>query len=353
MAHQFTKMTRAYNDGGRELGLDLVRVSAMLMVVMLHVAGEGFSSLGPEWFYVNLYDSLCRASVPIFFILSGCLILPKETRIRDVLRRVMKLVIPLFIWSLVFILLMRNTDLGRMQSPGTELNFAQIFKGPVLIHLWFLYTLIGLYLFSPMQSIFYRSGPWCLQVFYLAMVFFGSSMLPFVRTVSGEQWGGIDFSFFPIYAGYMFLGAMLSRWIPSKRTSLLLVGLGVGAGLGIALLTALTAERIGRPTEIFYAYWSPFAVCAATCFFGGLRGVGPSLRDSVLEAPIVALAPLTFGIYILHFPVLVYLMDAGFTFDVGGAAIGIPFSAVVIFLATAGIVAVIRITLLGRILCPA
>ena len=323
------------------------------MVVMLHVAGEGFYSPGPQWFYVNLWDSLCRASVPMFFILSGCLILPKEIGIRDVLRRVIKLAMPLFIWSLVFILLMRNTDLGRMQSPGTELNFTQIFRGPVLIHLWFLYTLIGLYLFSPVQSLFYRHASWCMQVFYLAVAFFGSSMLPFVRAVSGEQWVGIDFSYFPIYAAYMFLGAMLSRWIPTRKSSLLLLGLGVGAGLGTALLTALAGERIGHPTEAFYAYWSPFAVCAATCFFAGMRGFGQSLRGSMLERPIIALAPLTFGTYILHFPVLVYLMDLGLKYDVGGAGIGIPLSAVVIFLTTAGIVAAIRITFIGRMLCPA
>ena len=325
----------------------------MLMVVMLHVAGEGFYTPGSDWYVVNLYDSICRASVPLFFILSGCLIIPKKISVQDVFRRVFKLAVPLFFWSLVFIFLMRETDLGRMKSAGVELSISQIFAGPVLNHLWFLYTLIGLYLFSPVLSVFFRFAHYNLQFFYLVTVFFGSSLLPFFHDITGTNWLGVDFSFFPIYAGYMFLGAMLSHWIPLTRTSIMFLAAGVGAGVGTAAITIWATHRAGHPVETFFAYSSPFAAFAATLLFLGLRGLGNDLCGSLVEKVIGRLAPLTFGTFILHFPVLVYLMDLGLNHSAGGVLVGIPLTTAVVFLVSSALVAGIRTTALGRNLCPA
>jgi len=353
MADKFAESAVAQVKCGRELGLDLVRVTAMLMVVMLHVAGEGFYTQGSDWYVVNLYDSICRASVPLFFILSGCLIIPKNISIHDVVRRAFKLAVPLFFWSLVFIFLMRETDLGRMKSAGVELSISQIFAGPVLNHLWFLYTLIGLYLFSPVLSVFFRFAQNSLKFFYIGTVFFGSSLLPFFHDITAINWLGVDFLFFPIYAGYMFLGALLSHWIPLTRTSIMFLAAGVGAGVGTAAITLWATHRAGHPVETFYAYSSPFAAFAATLLFLGLRGLGNYLSDSLIEKAIVRLAPLTFGTFILHFPVLVYLMDLGLNYSAGGVLVGIPLATAVVFLVTSALVAGIRTTAVGRTLCPA
>ena len=52
------------------------------MVILIHTFGSlvvDHSNVGSmEWTIANLIDSLCRPSVPLFFMISGALLLRKE-----------------------------------------------------------------------------------------------------------------------------------------------------------------------------------------------------------------------------------------------------------------------------------
>ena len=57
------------------VGLDFTRIVACLMVVVLHVSATGVAEFSHDWVYFNAYDSLVRACVPLFLMLSGALLL--------------------------------------------------------------------------------------------------------------------------------------------------------------------------------------------------------------------------------------------------------------------------------------
>lgn len=66
----------------REYNMDYLRIFACFMVIFLHVAAQNWSSVevtSREWHVFNLYDTAVRSAVPLFVMLSGKLILSKNT----------------------------------------------------------------------------------------------------------------------------------------------------------------------------------------------------------------------------------------------------------------------------------
>ena len=74
-------LTGKANDSlrGRYLYADILRVSAIVGVVFLHVAAQiiyQFNTVGRGWWWTaNVIDSCTRWAVPIFIMLSGMLLL--------------------------------------------------------------------------------------------------------------------------------------------------------------------------------------------------------------------------------------------------------------------------------------
>ncbi|NLV90708.1 MAG: acyltransferase family protein, partial [Tenericutes bacterium] len=62
----------------RKLYMDVIRIVAIFAVVLLHVAADNFyvfKYTSFEWQVLNVYDSLVRFCVPLFFMISGVLFL--------------------------------------------------------------------------------------------------------------------------------------------------------------------------------------------------------------------------------------------------------------------------------------
>ena len=65
---------------------DLLRIQAAILVVLLHVSAIGWNMISPrksQWMIINLYNSMTRGAVPIFFMLSGAFLLNKDIDIKD------------------------------------------------------------------------------------------------------------------------------------------------------------------------------------------------------------------------------------------------------------------------------
>lgn len=336
----------------RDIGLDCVRVTATFMVIFLHVAGAGFTTPGSDWGAVNLCDSLVRPCVPLFFMLSGALILPQgRDNIHKVWKRVVKVGLPLIAWSLILMVWFAASSPNWLHAPSIKLSIGQIFQAPVMTHLWFLYTLIGLYLFVPVLQAFFQTSDRSLQKLYLGASFIGASIVPFVADLTGVRILGIDLSFFPIYAAYMLLGANLSNLrLDAKWAAVFLSGAFVAGGC-TALLTYWDTIRQGMPVETFYAYSSPAVVAGAVGFFVGLRNLELHHSPFWLRA-LNVLASLSFGAYILHPVVLYYVFKAGLAYNIGGAWLGIPLTSTIIFGLVSLVVAIIRMFKITRWLVP-
>ncbi len=131
---------------------DYLRAIAAFFVIYMHVSAFPLrAGINADWHFINVLVSLGFTAVPLFFMMSGYLLLSdeKSTDIKSLLkRRLPKLIVPLIFWSLVAII----TRLYYTNSLSAENIFdtcVSALASPAAVHLWYVYTLVALYLISP------------------------------------------------------------------------------------------------------------------------------------------------------------------------------------------------------------
>lgn len=133
--------------------LDLLRCLAILMVVTLHAAAPLLSDpalMGtPAWYFCLLLDPFSRTGVPLFFMLSGFLLLrdPRTLQVAPFYRRrIPRLAVPLVLWNLIYAL----ADAWSARRPFSPLEYLEgLLDRGCYYHIWFIYLLLGLYLLAP------------------------------------------------------------------------------------------------------------------------------------------------------------------------------------------------------------
>lgn len=138
----------------RIASLDLIRTVAILLVIMQH-AWSGMQFDEPNvgaWSYG--YHALVVMGVPLFFMLSGALLLDSQvTSIRHFLtKRFKRLLLPFFLWgTVVYIIAVAMHKYPDVATPMAALRayIPYMLEGRVNASHWYIYVLIGLYLLTP------------------------------------------------------------------------------------------------------------------------------------------------------------------------------------------------------------
>lgn len=131
---------------------DWLRIIAALSVIFMHTAaGPLRAGINTSWHLLNVCTSLAFTAVPLFFMMSGYLLMTsrKTADISVLLRhRLPRLVVPLAGWTVVAVLW--QLFLAHTLTPGAiRVQLVAALNGPVMVHFWYLYTLIALYVLSP------------------------------------------------------------------------------------------------------------------------------------------------------------------------------------------------------------
>lgn len=131
--------------GERKFWLDLLRILAGAMVVMIHCSGW-FGRVIPDLEYTvdtNLFGALSACAVPLFFMISGALLLSPsyDFSLKKLLWKLLKIIVILVAWGMIF-------ALAEMKTFSFEKLFIWTFKGH--FHMWFFEYLIGVYLLIPL-----------------------------------------------------------------------------------------------------------------------------------------------------------------------------------------------------------
>ena len=291
-------------QNGRRWDYDLLRVASMVGVVYLHTAAGALRQLGtPLWHFSNLISSLATASVPLFFMLSGALLLSHDgtAELGSLFRkRLPKVLIPLLVWSAVVILVT-----GVQSGAQAALDkLVPLLNTPVMVPYWFLYALVPMYLISPLLKKMadgltdahwnYLIGLWLVLTIGWGTV---TDLLPVggLRTALTQHWT-LNLDFIGGYLGYFLLGARLARLqkLPSR-------GVLWGAALAdfalIAAGTAWISARTGAYDERIKSYLHLFAALLAAVLFLLARSYGEGRKSG---RTLVCLSGLSFGVYLVH-----------------------------------------------------
>jgi surface polysaccharide O-acyltransferase-like enzyme len=331
--------------GSFSTAMDATRVGACFMVVLLHVSAMNFGTLDDHWWASNVYDSLTRSCVPVFLMISGVLLLGKHEALSVFFRkRFSRILPPLLFWSLFY--MASNAWQGKDYGAWPEW-VRRLASGPVEFHLWYLYAIVGIYLFVPfLRRIWSASSPGEKKA-YLALWVLASAW-PTVRAALGID---VDLrhtydlgSFFGL-AGYLFLGAyvheMSGRHVDREWYWWANLALYLFFSVLIMTATYLYSKQSGSPQTLFYDYLSPLVMASSVCVFNVLYGLG---ARSVPHAGLLRkISACTLGIYCVHVFVLHQVESAtGLVGTDSSAWWAIPAMAAVVFAVSLAVVLPLR-----------
>lgn len=325
----------------RNVGIDGIRVIATLMVVLIHISGKGAASgiMAEHWWASNFYESISRGAVPLFFMVTGALLLSREHTVSSTWKRIWRMLVPLFVWSLVF--LVWNNGY-RAAEPNWILS---IISRPAAGHLWYLYSLIPAYVFLPVLSSFFLQAKPSMQWLVIAGWFAAGSIIPTVNYLFQAPVLGLDREFFYIYPGYMLLGALL--WSRKKVTrsqvvlATLLFALGVAAtGIG----TYISSLGKSGLNETLYQYYSSTVVIGAAGAFVVIAALFDwfGSASKFVAGFVSAFGKASFGIYLVH-PLFIWMLEMrGYDYKFTNPWIAIPVLMVVVVTASWIVTEVLR-----------
>ncbi|XLZ71266.1 acyltransferase family protein [Massilia sp. SR12] len=341
--------------------VDYMRVIATLGVVLLHSAAPllyKFNELPPGyWWYGNLYDSMVRMCVPLFFMISGCLLLGKQEPLLDFFKkRVNKVVVPLLAWSLLYIFWKAYVE----ETDGLSFySFYSIALSPAYYHLWFLYAIIGVYLYLPILRLVVAHSGQTLLNYYLLLWFVAVAVIPFGEKIS-KIGSKIDLLSISGFSGFLVFGYCLAK-LKISRGRALVAGM---VFLAMVALTAcgtyqLTSMNKGQLVDYLYGYLAPNVIVMAASFFIVAKYAICETRlfsTPSAEKVIGSLSSASFGIYLIHAALLSVLNSGALGFVLNGASIhpvlSVPATAILAFMLSYMVILAIRGVPLLRKIAP-
>lgn len=312
--------------------IDVLRIVACFLVVVAHACDPFVAQVGlngSEFVWGVLIGSMVRSCVPLFVMITGVLLLPTNMNMKDFYtRRAKRLFIPFVFWSLVLPILnylyfatgIQTTNLGIDYDNYTISNtinkmYTFIFNfNQDTTPLWYVYMLIGIYLFLPIIS------AWLIQAskkdvqIFLSICFL-SLLLPYIEILApylGYKGDGLlgfcawnkfgTLYYFSGFLGYVILAYYLKKypldWSLSKR---LVIGIPMFiVGFVFAFFGILYAScNFPEEWDIIEIPW----------YFYGFNVFLMTLPVYIIiqkikvkqTALLTRIASLTFGIFLCHF----------------------------------------------------
>ena len=311
-----------------------MRALACFAVILIHAS---IITNPSEWWANNFYGVIPRFAVPFFFMISGALLTNKKHEPKAFLKkRLQRVIIPLIVWSVVYYI-------WKQDDYKSCLNFfKQLFSFPIYYHLWFLYSMIGVYLSALLLIPFYNNSSNFEKLFFLLFWAISNLIYPTLKGVFNHNSNLIDiynlYNFFGM-SGWFFLGAYLRDFnIEANKILLLLVAL-VSIFL-MLILTAWDSARLSADgnlfnvSELFRGLNSPLTLTYSASLFLLMS----RLRSNVLTHII---SNNSLGIYCLHIIVLSSSLTIVTKFEISKWA-SIPLTSLITLVACTVVISFVR-----------
>ena len=295
--------------------IHLVRVIACIMVVCLHVstAARIIASDTTDLSFCRLVGLLSKPCVPLFFMITGFLILPYRNG-DDIIgfyrKRIPRVLFPLLFWGVVYAILPFCLGMEDINTMLKELILSPI-KMPDKIGgiLWYLFILIGIYLFIPFMSTRIYESKQMIKV-YLLIWLLSSLVLnlkQYVPNVFGENHWVHNFDMFIYFSGYM--GFLLCGYFIRKHGAIpipkILTGGGKVKWVILLIVSIIVCHYIGILSMSFLNIGT---IVMTFCTFMIMYEY--ALRERSWTYKIIRrVSEMSFGIYLCHMLVLKTLTD--------------------------------------------
>lgn len=333
--------------------LDNSKILAIYAVVFLHVSAGVVvgSAVGSEyWWLGNIYDSAVRWCVPVFVMVSGALLLdPKkqESLLNFYIKRLSRILVPILVWSVFFL----AWSFFKSALKGDDLTSMELFKkllsGKPYYHMWFLYMILSLYLFTPFfrKIARYSSNK---ELIFLIVISFIISALNYAYGKFSSGGTKLFINWFLLYIPFFFLGYFI-RQDNNNHSKIVLWSIFIISVIctftGCYIVSVNTNFNNGL---YFYGYLSVTVIPMSVSFMYILKAWNKPIINSSFTRN---LSTLTLGIYLIHpiiLEVITYKQYGAMSFH---PIISIPVTTSIVFIISTSIVYIVyKIPFLRRVI---
>lgn len=315
----------------KNYNMELLRVVACIMVVCIHVTNYYSRDYGEisnaSYLFSIIVNGLCRLAVPLFFMISGFLLLPEVLVIKKSIHRVWSTFCVLVLWSGIYYL-------WDLYFRHRSYHFFKIFEEPVKKHLWFLYAILGMYVVLPFLQCMVKNMP-DLLMRYFAMLWFGFMTLDYLISLFHMEIAyEVPLVGTSCYLGYFIMGYIISHTMKKVNISEWTCYFGAVACIGVMIFaTYITTLETGKHCEVFFEYRDILIAIAASLIFYNASKNGVIVFREKTKKVLAFLSAHSFTIYLCHV-IFLDIVKLKFAPRSISAFIGIPFYTICIFLSS-------------------
>lgn len=304
------------NKNQRIFYLDFIRVIAILLVIFIHVSAiDTMKNIGSyQWQITKILNYLAHISVPVFFMISGSLLLnsKKTTSLSYTWKqRIPRVTIPFIMWSVISPIVVGIY--AHSLSLHNVLSIVKtILHQPTSPTLWFMYPLIGIYILSPAIKTFVQNASTEMLVYVTGIWLVTCSLLPSLAIMLPKDMQNIltlspiaNFFLVGGFTGYFILGYLLTKVRIEQTNNIILIVIFLVFGLGGTFVSQIF-PNIFDPNNGYYVT-SIFIPIMSVAAFILLQKWGSRIKSKSTIKVFEFLSPLVFGVYLVHNLLILYV----------------------------------------------
>ena len=290
----------------RIVSIELLRMIAMMMVVMLHYLGKG--NILPELtqqmtlngYVAWIMEAFCIVAVNIYMLISGYFLVNSGFKVS----RVIELVCQVLFYSILVELILLATGLISKDVLAFNRILELIFPFQ-MEHYWFLTAYMIMYLFSPILStaVHHMDQKQLRNTIIALLLFFSFSktLLPVKLVIDEEGYDGIWFICVYLVAAYIRLYGI--PWLEKGKARAWFCYLAGVAGIWLVTfgirLVCLKTGSLKHFVEAAFHYNHVLNLLAAVGIFYAFLNMKLS-TEGKLAKWVYRVAPYSLGVYLLH-----------------------------------------------------
>lgn len=321
----------------KKIWIEYLRALAVVAIVTIHATALTYKDFGDiqlhNWWLANILNVFSRFSVPIFVMISGCVLLGRDYGVRDFyIKRGLRLLPALLFWSFFYISLDYFHNDRELIFSLKKLTIGLFISGRAFYHLWYLSMSICLMLFVPFINK-YITGKKPIYEDYLYM-FFVFSLFMSLNQISQTGYFVFNvnmgwFKTFPWYICYFIMGYFVDVYCDKIPIGNKVTIATIGCILLLScILNFYSASALGIVHDQFILKNSGILtfILSISIFFMFSKNRNIFTKNRLISN----VSSMSFGIYLIH-PCFLALFKNKITYYVNEPMIGLPLLIIMVF----------------------
>jgi len=329
---------------------DLLRIFAAFGVIINHIPRFQSEIASFNWQIDNIYYSIVRFDVPVFIMISGMFNLQSDnsnnSEYGKFFKKSLQIAVALVFWSVLYMYILPSC---KIIFKGESVALLDLMRIPAKIlsiepwsHLWYLYLIIGLYLFTPLLKVFVKNASKKdFESFLLLYTILGWG-IKFYNTIGAKSNelcnylpSAIYFPFLELtgYLGYYIAGYYFSNYILRRNIKIFIYIMALISLFATIIGISIMSSSAGKLNLELCDFTQPTIMFISFAVFIAFKDIFEQRNFTVKQENIIKhFAGCTFGIYLSHWMILGRLNDIGLNYNIFNPLLSIPLLALLAML---------------------